>query len=225
MELQIFHYNTKYMDYEAASLNSDGLAAVSFFYETSAINNTAIDSLFASTSTLEEEVRNMGVEFEAVASVDNLGALLPQGGLQLWDDYYYYSGSQTLPRNMTAFDDAEDCTEPVLWIVYEKTIPISEAQMSPFRSLLYAANDGADPPCVHNFRPVNQFYANDTVSYFCEGDFLCSLAQIIGGITDGGFGTVDPSVELPALAGRQIGQVGTSAGRKSLMSCTIVCWF
>ena len=146
----------------------------------------------------------MGVEFEVplTDSVDSLAALLPQSGLQLWDNYYYYSGSQTLPSNQTA----EDCTEPVLWIVYEKTIPISEAQMTPFRRLLSAANDGADPPCVHNFRPVHQLYnANDTGNYFCKGNFLCTLAQIFEGILDGGFST-----------GRQLGQVGTSAGRKKL---------
>ena len=211
MELQLFHYNTKYLDYETASLNSDGLAAVSLFYQISATNNTALSALFSATSTLTGEVRNMGVEFEVpVRGVEvNLDALLPPGGVQLWDNYYYYSGSQTLPRNQTAFDDAKDCTEPVLWIVYEKTIPISEAQMTPFRRLLSAANDGVDPPCVHNFRPVHQlYYANDTGSYFCEGDFLCTLAQLFEGIIDGGFGsTNDPT-------GRQFNQVVTSAGRK-----------
>ena len=211
MELQLFHYNTKYLDYETASLNSDGLAAVSLFYQISATNNTALSALFSATSTLTGEVRNMGVEFEVpVRGVEvNLDALLPPGGVQLWDNYYYYSGSQTLPRNQTAFDDAKDCTEPVLWIVYEKTIPISEAQMTPFRRLLSAANDGVDPPCVHNFRPAHQlYYANDTGSYFCEGDFLCTLAQLFEGIIDGGFGsTNDPT-------GRQFNQVVTSAGRK-----------
>lgn len=204
MELQLFHYNSKYLDYETASLNSDGLAAISFFYENSATNNPAIDSLLTPIGTLEEEVLNMGVEFEVplTDSVDSLAALLPQSGLQLWDNYYYYSGSQTLPRNQTAFDDAKDCTEPVLWIVYEKTIPISEAQMAGFRQLLVAANDGIDPPCVHNFRPVHELYANDTGSYFCAGDFLCSLAQILGETIDGG--TTDTSLptgrQLPGLA-------------------------
>ena len=150
----------------------------------------------------------MGVEFEApLTGVDTLDALLPQGGLQLWDNYYYYSGSQTLPGNNQT---AEDCNEPVLWIVYEKTIPISEAQMTPFRRLLSAANDGADPPCVHNFRPVHQLYANDTGNYFCEGNFLCTLAQIFEGILDGGFGN-------SVSTGRQLSQVGTSAGRKKLI--------
>ena len=209
MELQLFHYNTKYLDYETASLNSDGLAAVSLFYQISATNNTALSALFSATSTLTGEVRNMGVEFEVpVRGVEvNLDALLPPGGVQLWDNYYYYSGSQTLPRNQTAFDDAKDCTEPVLWIVYEKTIPISEAQMTEFRNLMVAANDidGIDPPCVHNFRPVHELYANDTGSYFCAGDFLCSLAQIFGEITDGGSGTVDTSLptgrQLPTITG------------------------
>ena len=60
MELQLFTYNSKYLDYENASLYSDGLAAVSFFYETSAFDNIAIDLLLKPISTLEEEVSNMG---------------------------------------------------------------------------------------------------------------------------------------------------------------------
>ena len=93
MELQLFTYNSKYLDYKNASLYPDGLAVVSFFYETSAFNNTAIDSLLTPISTLEEEVLNMG-ELEApLAGVDTLDALLPQGGLQLWDIFYYIGNS------------------------------------------------------------------------------------------------------------------------------------
>ena len=99
-----------------------------------------------------------------VAEVDTLEVLLPPDGLQLWDNYFYYSGSETLPNNETDFIGPRDCTEPVLWIVFEKTIPISEAQMDPFRRLLLAANNAlkVDPPCVHNFRPVHQLDSTTT---------------------------------------------------------------
>ena len=48
--------------------------------------------------------------------------------------------------------------------LYFVGIPISEAQMDPFRRLLLAANNAlqVDPPCVHNFRPVHQLDSAST---------------------------------------------------------------
>ena len=166
--MQLFHYNSEYPDYETASNNTDGLAAVSFFYEISAADNGAMDPLLTNIGALEKKILNPLVEEDMydvpVAEVDTLEVLLPSDGLQLWDNYYYYSGSETLPNNETDFIGPRDCTEPVLWIVYEKTIPISEAQMNPFRRLLLAANNAlkVDPPCVHNFRPVHQLDSAST---------------------------------------------------------------
>ena len=160
--MQLFHYNSEYPDYETASNNTDGLAAVSFFYEISAADNGAMDPLLTNIGALEKKILNPLVEEDMydvpVAEVDTLEVLLPSDGLQLWDNYFYYSGSETLPNNETDFIGPRDCTEPVLWIVYEKTIPISEAQMNPLRRLLLAVNNAlkVDPPCVHNFRPVHQ---------------------------------------------------------------------
>ena len=166
--MQLFHYNSEYPDYETASNNTDGLAAVSFFYEISAADNAAIDPLLTNIGALEKTILNPLVEEDMydvpVAEVDTLEVLLPPDGLQLWDNYFYYSGSETLPNNETDSIGPRDCTEPVLWIVYEKTIPISEAQMNPFRRLLLAANNAlkVDPPCVHNFRPVHQLDSAST---------------------------------------------------------------
>ena len=42
MEVQLFHWNTKYSDYLTASKNSNGLAAVSFFYEIAATDNAVL---------------------------------------------------------------------------------------------------------------------------------------------------------------------------------------
>ena len=164
--MQLFHYNSEYPDYETASNNTDGLAAVSFFYEISAADNGAMDPLLTNIGALEKKILNPLVEEDMydvpVAEVDTLEVLLPSDGLQLWDNYFYYSGSETLPNNETDFIGPRDCTEPVLWIVYEKTILISEFQMNPFRRLLLAANNGTDPPCVHNFRPVHQLKPSTT---------------------------------------------------------------
>ena len=51
---------------------------------------------------------------------------------------------------------AEDCTESVLWIVYLKTIAISEAQLSVYRQYLSNVRDEDDVNlCSHNFRPLH----------------------------------------------------------------------
>ena len=46
----------------------------------------------------------------------------------------------------------------MLWIVYEKKIAISEAQLSVYRWILstpFTYNDGNDGKCSHNFRPLH----------------------------------------------------------------------
>ena len=42
MEIQLFHWNTKYSDYTTASQNPNGLSAVSFFYQVSSTDNPVI---------------------------------------------------------------------------------------------------------------------------------------------------------------------------------------
>ena len=197
MEIQLFHWNTKYSDYTTASQNSDGLAAVSFFYELSTTDNPAIalqiDVLgdLANSSPLYqiEGITAFYPEFEQPFPVTSLSQLLPDGGVSVSDNYFHYKGSQTLPRapvltpyspyfsnqdhtvNGTTWNGGHccdcqdpsqseitvgtltcaccdksttttitDCTESVTWIVYEKKIAISEAQLNVFRGLLSTVN-------------------------------------------------------------------------------------
>ena len=102
--MQLFHYNSEYPDYETASNNTDGLAAVSFFYEISPTDNVAMDPLLTNIEALEKTIFNPSLdeyEYEvSLAEMDTLEVLLPPDGLQLWDNYYYYSGSETLPFPM-----------------------------------------------------------------------------------------------------------------------------
>ena len=172
MEQQLFHYNTKYPDYSTASSYSDGVAAVSFFYEISESNNPAMDPLLGSFSDYSV------VSFKCYPNIlspnlydsglETLKSLSPPGGLELQDNYYYYSGSDTFIRDdRKYFGAAPNCSEPVLWIVYEKTIPISEAQMAVFRGLLLIMSGlkncvpgSINPRCVHNFRPVHPMSTN-----------------------------------------------------------------
>ena len=179
MEIQLYHYNTKYNSYDDAVGNPEGLAAVSFFYEISEEPNQEQENLIEATKRLEDETRHMGIEFEvayATGTVNQL--LLPEGGVQNTDNYFHYDGSLTLPRNSSA-TNAEDC-EPVKWIVFEKKIPIAESQLKTFRILLEIATADAeffdnvveDLMCVHNFRPIHPLNPPVTARglnrmYFC----------------------------------------------------------
>ena len=182
MEVQLFHWNTKYMDYTTAAMNSDGLAAVSFFYEVSSEDNLAISGQIKVLERLVEVLEQLFGGFEKRQFVteillydtfptSSLSQLLPTGGLDVSDNYFYYSGSLTLPNTTSTFTplpatgraftstdqqtnrqsvSAEDCSESVQWIVYEKKIAISEAQLSVYRRFLSAVN-----LCSHNFRPLH----------------------------------------------------------------------
>ena len=79
--MQLFHYNSEYPDYETASNNTDGLAAVSFFYEISPTDNVAIEPLLTNIEALEKKILNPPLEeyeYEvSLAEMDTLEVLLP----------------------------------------------------------------------------------------------------------------------------------------------------
>ena len=101
MEIQLFHWNTKYSDYITASQNADGLSAVSFFYELSATNNSAIAKQLDVLSELVNSSPLYHIfypEFVQPFPMTSLSQLLPDGGVDVSDNYFHYKGSQTLPR-------------------------------------------------------------------------------------------------------------------------------
>ena len=139
MEIQLYHFNTKYSDYDEAALKPDGLVVASFFYEMSEEPNPRLKDLIEATKRLVDETDHMGIEFEVpYPKGATLDMLLPEGGIQNTDNYFHYDGSLTLPRNSNT-TDAEDCNEPVKWIIFEKKIPASEKQLKHFRYLLQVA--------------------------------------------------------------------------------------
>ena len=118
MEVQLFHWNTKYSDYPNAATYSDGLAAVSFFYEVSSADNPAISEQISFVKQLNVvldewiQAQRHFIEwpnFETSFPTSSLNHLLPttggllstNGGLDVSDNYFYYSGSLTLPNTTT----------------------------------------------------------------------------------------------------------------------------
>ena len=145
-EIQLFHWNSKYLGgYDEAATKPDGLAAVSFFYEMSVEPNPELVELVEATSRLEDETRNMGLDFEVAYASGTLNDFLPEGGVEDTDNYFHYDGSLTLPRFSNS-TDTEDCTQNVKWMIFEKKIPISEDQLTGLRALLKAAS--GDPNFV-----------------------------------------------------------------------------
>jgi carbonic anhydrase len=145
-EIQLFHWNTKYSYNEAISA-PDGLVAISFLYEVAETDNPALDTWLSGAQRLESSCsRSQSNTCREPLAGLNMSELLPPGGIQLSDNYFYYNGSITLPS----------CRENVLWINYEKTIPISETQLNILRELLISLNEFSEQnsECVNNFRPL-----------------------------------------------------------------------
>jgi hypothetical protein len=161
-ELQLFHWNTKYSSYEEAVGQPDGLAAVSFFYQLSSTDNSNLSTLMSAVEDLDMTIGTEGLYMEQAVTGLSLTQLLPEGGVLDSDNFYYYSGSLTQPGNAT-FGGSPDCTEPVLWINYERTIPISGSQLRTLRAFLITVSTAHSLSsldrhiCVTNFRPIHAF--------------------------------------------------------------------
>jgi hypothetical protein len=155
-ELQLFHWNTKYFSYEAAVGQPDGLVAVSFFYQLSSTDNNNLDTLMSAVNQLDTAIGTKGLYKEQAVPGLFLTQLLPEGGIVDSDNFYYYSGSLTQPGD-ASLGGSPDCTEPVLWINYERTIPISSRQLRTLRAFLITVSSLRGDICITNFRPVHAF--------------------------------------------------------------------
>ncbi|NXS51735.1 CAH15 anhydrase, partial [Brachypteracias leptosomus] len=112
MELHIVHMNVKYQTLAEAKGHPNGLAVLSFFFQVSETPNTNYNTIVAG-------LRNVSHAGESVdlASTFRLGTLLPRPG-QL-SRYYRYQGSLTTP----------DCSEVVVWTVFEEPVGIGREQV------------------------------------------------------------------------------------------------
>ena len=90
MEMQLYHFNTKYSEFDEAAKKPDGLAALSFFYEIAEEANPLLENLIGAATRLEDETRHMGIEFEVGYPAGSLKELLPEGGIQNTDNYFHY---------------------------------------------------------------------------------------------------------------------------------------
>ncbi|NWX97161.1 CAH15 anhydrase, partial [Nothoprocta ornata] len=113
MELHIVHINVNYRTLAEAKGHPNGLAVLGFFFTLSDTDNSNYNTIVAA-------LRNVSHQGDSVdlASTFPLSNLLPRAG-QL-SKYYRYQGSLTTP----------DCSEVVVWTVFEEPVAVSRAQVT-----------------------------------------------------------------------------------------------
>ncbi|XP_061865790.1 carbonic anhydrase 15 [Colius striatus] len=137
MELHIVHINVKYQTLAEAKGHPNGLAVLGFFFQVSETPNT-------NYNTIVVGLRNVSHAGDSVdlASTFRLSTLLPDGSRL--SGYYRYQGSLTTP----------DCSEAVIWTVFEEPVEIGRDQLQVFFSSLHFPAAGSTLlKMTNNFRP------------------------------------------------------------------------
>ncbi|XP_013029024.2 carbonic anhydrase 15-like isoform X1 [Anser cygnoides] len=137
MELHIVHINVKYRTLGEAKGHPSGLAVLGCFFQVSEAPNP-------NYNTIVSGLRNISHAGQSVdlASTFRLGTLLPHASRL--SRYYRYQGSLTTP----------DCSEAVVWTVFEEPVDIGWAQLRAFVNTVYFPASGPVPlKMTDNFRP------------------------------------------------------------------------
>uniref|UniRef100_A0A8C5JJH4 carbonic anhydrase n=1 Tax=Junco hyemalis TaxID=40217 RepID=A0A8C5JJH4_JUNHY len=132
MEMHIVHMNAKYQTLAEAKGHPNGLAVLGFFFQVSETTNTNYNTIVAG-------LRNVSHAGDSVdlASTFRLSTLLPPAARL--SGYYRYQGSLTTP----------DCSEAVLWTVFEEPVEIGREQVLPCT----APRGSTLLKMINNFRP------------------------------------------------------------------------
>ncbi|XP_068767074.1 carbonic anhydrase 15-like isoform X1 [Struthio camelus] len=137
MELHIVHVNVNYRTLGEAKGHPNGLAVLGFFFKASETANSNYNTIVAGL----RNVSHQG-DFVDLASTFRLSTLLPSA--EQLSKYYRYQGSLTTP----------DCSEVVVWTVFEEPVAIGQAQLTAFVNTVYfPAADSAPLKMTNNFRP------------------------------------------------------------------------
>ncbi|KAG7516104.1 carbonic anhydrase 4-like [Solea senegalensis] len=133
MEVHIVHMKSHYTDLKRALADEEGVAVLGFFYEASNSGNRKYDPLINALRSIKTPNANT-----TLVSGISLAQLIPSE--QNMTNYYRYKGSLTTP----------DCSQAVIWTLFENPIPLSTDQLQAFAELKF--HDGK--PMVDTFRPV-----------------------------------------------------------------------
>ncbi|XP_042685017.1 carbonic anhydrase 15-like [Centrocercus urophasianus] len=148
MELHIVHMNVKYRTLGEAKGHPSGLAVLGCFFQVSEAANSNYNTIIGG-------LRNISHAGQAVdlASTFRLDTLLPH--VAQLSRYYRYQGSLTTP----------DCSEAVIWTVFEEPLGISREQLQAFVSTVHFPASGAAPlKMTNNFRPPQPLHSRKIFS-------------------------------------------------------------
>ncbi|XP_066499900.1 carbonic anhydrase 4b [Hoplias malabaricus] len=154
MEMHIVHIKDKYKTVAEALQDPSGVAVLGILYKDTGNNNQKYDPIIKALAN----VRHPG-NTSALGSL-TLDALIPT--LEARSQYFRYMGSLTTPN----------CTEAVIWTVFENPILLSKAQLSLFSELLF--RNGM--PMVDTFRPIQPL--NDR-KVFYSGSHIVPVSTML----------------------------------------------
>uniref|UniRef100_A0A8C3N5J5 carbonic anhydrase n=1 Tax=Geospiza parvula TaxID=87175 RepID=A0A8C3N5J5_GEOPR len=134
MEMHIVHMNAMYQTLAEAKGHPNGLAVLGFFFQVGLQGPSRTWVLSAPSCRTGDSVD--------LASTFRLSTLLPPA--PRLSGYYRYQGSLTTP----------DCSEAVVWTVFEEPVEIGREQVLAFVSTLHFPLEGSTLlKMINNFRP------------------------------------------------------------------------
>ncbi|XP_036936994.1 carbonic anhydrase 4b [Acanthopagrus latus] len=145
MEMHIVHIKEGYNSLSEAVRDRTGVAVLGFFFQESKSANKKFDPLINALKYITQPSNSTtlrGVSLEM---------LIPHQ--ENMTKYFRYSGSLTTPN----------CSEAVVWSLFENPIPLSRKQLTAFSQLLFS--DGK--PMVKTYRPLQP--VNGRQVYYSAG--------------------------------------------------------
>uniref|UniRef100_A0A4W5P5A5 Carbonic anhydrase 4 n=1 Tax=Hucho hucho TaxID=62062 RepID=A0A4W5P5A5_9TELE len=148
--LHIVHMKQQHSNLGDALKDPTGVAVLGFFYEESLRENRKYDPIVKALQNTQASLSDVSLE----------QLIPPQQNLT---NYYRYKGSLTTPN----------CTESVIWTVFEKPIPLSKNQLLKFSDLQFKD----DKDMVDTFRPVQPL--NRRVVYRSGGAVVLASVTLL----------------------------------------------
>jgi len=146
MEGHLVHYKSKFgnITQAAASKELDALTVLGVFFELSPTDNPALEPIILALGGVRSAEAKGHVSHLALAKFLEVSSTANV-------DVVQYDGSLTTPG----------CDEVVLWNVFRRPQPISQAQLAAFRRI----EDGSKRPLVDNDRPLQKLNGREIRYY------------------------------------------------------------
>ncbi|XP_030041871.1 carbonic anhydrase 4 [Microcaecilia unicolor] len=163
MELHIVHMSNSNAKQDDAMEKPGGLAVLGFLYK-----KDDSDSANENYKPFIDALKKIPFKGNII-SLDKLqlNSIIPE--LNKLSRYYRYEGSLTTPN----------CSEGVIWTIFEETIPLSKTQLRTFFQNLYFPPSGNEDPkhMSMNHRPTQNF--NQRKLYTSNGEAVLPQCRVL----------------------------------------------